>query len=72
VAPPRLGSSPLRAVAALPTDYGVLCLAFALLALPGPFLAAYTVLFAGSAGYLALALVKWFRDMRALDAKVGT
>jgi phosphatidylglycerophosphate synthase len=64
-------TSTLRSLAVLPTDYGVLCLAFALLGLPRAFLACYTVLFAGTAGYLALAVVKWFRDMQALDAEVG-
>ena len=45
----------------------MLCLIFVLLAWPTAFFIAYTLLFAGSAGYLLLAAVKWFRDMRALD-----
>lgn len=63
-------SSPslLRSLLVIPTDYGVLCLIFLLLGWPTAFFAAYTVLFAGSAGFLLLAVVKWFRDMRALDA----
>lgn len=61
----------LRRLVVLPTDYGVLCLAFALVALPTAFLVAYTVLAAGSAGYLALALVKWRRDMVALGRAGG-
>jgi phosphatidylglycerophosphate synthase len=68
---PGARTSTLRSLAVLPTDYGVLCLAFALLGLPRAFLACYTVLFVGTAGYLALAVVKWFRDMQALDAEVG-
>lgn len=59
--------STLRALLKVPTDYGILCLLFALLGAPGAFLAGYVLLFAGSAGYLALALVKWFGDVRALD-----
>ena len=59
--------STLRALLKVPTDYGVLCLLFALLGAPVAFLAGYTLLFVGSAGYLALAVVKWFRDVRELD-----
>ena len=67
---PGLAASTLRSLLVMPTDYGVLCLTFVLLGWPTAFLAAYTVLFAGSAGYLFLACVKWFREMRALDAAV--
>ena len=59
-------SSTLRSLAVLPTDYGVLCLAFALLATPRAFLAVYAVLGAGTAAYTLLAAVKWFRELRAL------
>jgi len=67
-ADPARAASTIRSLLVIPTDYGVLCLIFLLLGWPTAFLAAYTVLFAGSAGYLLLACVKWFRDMRALDA----
>ena len=60
--------SALRSLAVLPTDYGVLCLAFALLAVPRVFLATYAVLAAGTAGYTVLAAIKWFRELRALGA----
>jgi hypothetical protein len=50
----------------VPTDYGVLCFVFLLLGLPAVFFAVYAVLFVLNAGYLALALVKWFRDMTAI------
>lgn len=66
-ADPGHAASTLRSLLVVPTDYGVLCLIFLLLAWPVAFLAAYTVLFLGSAGYLALACVKWYRDMVALD-----
>lgn len=58
--------SALRSVLVAPTDYGVLCLAFLLLGAPLLFLAAYTVLFLATAVYLALASVKWFREMGRL------
>ncbi|MGZ4737131.1 MAG: CDP-alcohol phosphatidyltransferase family protein [Acidimicrobiia bacterium] len=59
-------ASPVSAVLKLPHDYGVLCWVFVLLGAPDLFLAAYGFLFAFNAGYLALALVKWYREMRAL------
>lgn len=64
---PNRAASTLRSLLVLPTDYGVLCLIFLLLGWPIVFYSAYGVLFVGSAGYLLLACVKWFRDMRALD-----
>lgn len=67
---PRPGgpaTSPLRSLAAVPTDYGVLCLAFLLLALPTAFLVCYTVLFVGTTAYLLAAVVAWFREMQGLD-----
>lgn len=60
-------TSPLRSLVAVPTDYGVLCLAFLLLAAPRAFLGCYTVLFAGTTAYLLAALVAWFHQMQALD-----
>jgi phosphatidylglycerophosphate synthase len=60
--------SRLRAVLVLPVDYGILCLVFLLAAWPAVFLTAYGVLFAGTAGYLALASVKWFGEMGRLTA----
>src|SRR6478752_5709290 len=64
---PGRSASTLRSLLVIPTDYGVLCLIFLLLAWPNAFFVGYALLFAGSAGYLLLACVKWFRDMRALD-----
>jgi phosphatidylglycerophosphate synthase len=63
---PAQASTPLRALLGLPTDYGVLCLAFVLLGVPTAFFAVYTALFAANLLYLVLALVKWFGDMRRL------
>lgn len=56
----------LRSVLVLPTDYGVLCLAFLLLGAPVVFAWVYTALIAATAGYLALAAVKWRREIRAM------
>jgi phosphatidylglycerophosphate synthase len=58
----------LRSVLVIPTDYGLLCLAFLLLGSPRVFLAVYTVLMAATAGFLLLASVKWFREMQGLRA----
>jgi phosphatidylglycerophosphate synthase len=56
-------SSVIRSLRNLPTDYGVLGLLFVLFGTPWLFVPAYTVLFAAAVGYLALASVKWFREM---------
>jgi phosphatidylglycerophosphate synthase len=58
----------IRSLLVIPTDYGVLCLIFLLLGRPTLFFGAYTVLFAGTAAFMCLASIKWFRDMQALDA----
>lgn len=63
--------SNVRSLLVIPTDYGVLCIVFVLLGAPMAFFGVYTFLFVCNAGFLALALVKWFRDMRALDAPLG-
>jgi phosphatidylglycerophosphate synthase len=68
---PSERASSLALFAKLPHDYGVLCWSFVLIGAPNAFLAVYTFLFAFNAAYLALALVKWFREMRALDAMVA-
>jgi phosphatidylglycerophosphate synthase len=60
-------ASPVSLFLKLPHDYGVLCWTFALLGAPLLFVRVYGVLFAFNATYLALALVKWFREMRAYD-----
>jgi phosphatidylglycerophosphate synthase len=60
--------STLRSLLVLPTDYGVLCLAFLLFGSRPAFLAAYGLLLAANAGYLLAALVKWYRDIAALGS----
>lgn len=59
-------SSALRSLLVIPTDYGFLCVAFALLGASTVFFGVYTLFFAAYAGFLLLAVVKWFRDMDAL------
>jgi phosphatidylglycerophosphate synthase len=63
----RGGSTPLRSLLGLPTDYGLLIWVFVLLGAPVVFFAAYALLFLAQLGYLVLALPKWFRDIAALD-----
>jgi phosphatidylglycerophosphate synthase len=63
--------SVLLALAKVPTDYGVLCLVFALLGAGQVFVILYWLLFLASAAYLAVALVVWYRRMVALDANVS-
>ncbi|WP_417216886.1 CDP-alcohol phosphatidyltransferase family protein [Arthrobacter sp.] len=60
------GSSPLRSVLLLPTDYGILCLSFALWGSPVVFTGVYSLLFLACAMFLVLAASKWFRDMKKL------
>ncbi|WP_406832157.1 CDP-alcohol phosphatidyltransferase family protein [Pedococcus sp. KACC 23699] len=63
-APQRPEGAPLlRSLLSAPTDYGLLCVAFVLWAWPAAFLAVYGVLLLGTAGYLALGLPKWFRQL---------
>lgn len=65
---PRTGSTLRRSVLSVPTDYGIICLAFIVLSVPLVFLALYTFLFVANAGYFALAARKWFGDMTALGS----
>jgi phosphatidylglycerophosphate synthase len=55
-----------RSLRNLPTDYGLLACVFVLLGVPAAFVPAYTVLFLAAATFLALASVKWFREMGRL------
>lgn len=63
----RGATSTVRSLLVVPTDYGFLCLAFALCGLPQVFFPLYGVFFVANAGFLGLAVVKWFHDMQALD-----
>jgi phosphatidylglycerophosphate synthase len=61
------GRSRLRSLVLVPTDYGFLCMLFVLLGFPVLFFVAYTAFFVANAAHLALASVKWFRDMGRLS-----
>lgn len=64
----RGGGTLGRSMLLVPTDYGVLCLAFVLWGWTAGFLAAYTALAVANAAFLALAAVKWFREMGDVEA----
>lgn len=57
-----------RSLLALPTDYGVLALSTVLLGAPHLFVGVYAALLLGTAGYLALASGRWFREMARLPS----
>lgn len=61
--------NPWRTWLLLPVDYGTLCLVFVLVAWPPAFLAAYSLMLVASGGALALALGKWWAELRAIDAE---
>lgn len=57
----------ITSLAKLPTDYGVLCLVFVLLSLPLAFMGVYTLMAACTVAYTGAVLIKWSRQVRALD-----
>jgi phosphatidylglycerophosphate synthase len=57
-------SSRLYALAVIPTDYGVLCLAFGLLWWQTGFVVVYAALLLANAAFLLLALAKWFGELK--------
>ncbi len=59
-------SSTAYSLAVLPTDYGLLCVVLGLVAWPAVFVPAYGLLFLANAGFVALALPKWYREIRRL------
>ncbi|MQY03995.1 CDP-alcohol phosphatidyltransferase family protein [Actinomadura macrotermitis] len=66
-APPAAAPSALRSLLVIPTDYGLLCVAFLLLGAKAVFLPLYALIFAGNLLFLMAAAVKWFREVAALD-----
>lgn len=63
------GSSSLAySLAVLPTEYGVLTLAFLAWAVPPAFAAIYTSLFIVNVCFLVLALPRWYREVRSYGA----
>lgn len=63
----RGGASVVRSLLLLPTDFGVLLLAFVLWGWTPVFLGAYTLLLLAATAFLVLAAAKWFREMSAID-----
>jgi hypothetical protein len=53
----------------IPTDYGLFCLVFLVWGFRDVYAVVYGLLFLANAAFLALALRKWFRDMRALGER---
>lgn len=66
-APKKGIASPLMSLAKLPTDYGFLALVFFTLGAPVVFRWLYTLMFACTAAYTLLVLVRWARGIAALD-----
>ena len=64
----RGGSSPVRSLLMLPTDYGFLCLAFVTWGWFDVFAVLYALFALAAVVFWAAALTKWFRDMAAVDA----
>ncbi|HLS32138.1 MAG TPA: CDP-alcohol phosphatidyltransferase family protein [Brevibacterium sp.] len=62
----RGGGTLRRSLLLLPTDFGLVCLVFVLWGRPAIFIAAYGLLAAVAAAFLALAAVKWYREMGTL------
>ncbi|MCK2035587.1 CDP-alcohol phosphatidyltransferase family protein [Microbacterium sp. SSW1-49] len=60
------GSSPLRAILGIPTDYGTWCFAFVLWGWTAGFMVVYTLLALAALLYLGAAVVIWFRKMKSL------
>jgi CDP-diacylglycerol--serine O-phosphatidyltransferase len=55
--------SVLRSLLSAPTDYGLLCVVFLTFAYSQVFTVLYGLMLLGTAGHLALALPKWYRDI---------
>lgn len=63
------GGSIVRSLVLLPTDYGLLMLAFVVWGWTAAFVTIYTLLFTACALFLVAAATKWFRDMKRIDAE---
>jgi phosphatidylglycerophosphate synthase len=58
--------SVLRSLVVAPTDYGVLCILFALFAWRDGFAVVYGMMLVGTVLFMAAALPKWFREASAM------
>ncbi|MGP9538171.1 CDP-alcohol phosphatidyltransferase family protein [Brachybacterium sp. AOP43-C2-M15] len=65
----RGGGTLTRSLLVLPTDFGLVCLVFVLWGWTSVFLVAYGLLALVSVAFLAMAAVKWFREMGSLGAR---
>jgi phosphatidylglycerophosphate synthase len=59
---PRAGGG-IRSLLVLPTDYGVLCIAFLLFGAPTVFVPVYGLLFVANVAFALVALPKWFVEI---------
>lgn len=64
----RGGGTLVRSLVLLPTDFGLVCLVFVLWGWTPAFLIGYGLLCAAAVLFLALATVKWFREIGRLGA----
>jgi len=69
--PPR-GSGMLQTLVAIPTDYGIVCLAFAVFGWRELFVVVYTALFAAHTLVLLAVLARWWRELRSIDATIAS
>ena len=65
------GGGLFQTIAAIPTDYGILCVVFLSFGYRPVFLVLYGLMFLGHALVLCGTLVKWWRDLRAIDASAS-
>ncbi|GAB3927507.1 CDP-alcohol phosphatidyltransferase family protein [Kribbella albertanoniae] len=69
--PNQRGDSVLKSLLIAPTDYGVLCLVFLAFGTQSLFAVLYGALLAINLLFLAAAVVKWYREMAALQPVRG-
>ena len=55
----------LYSLAVVPTDYGLLCVAFLLLGLPAVFAPVYALFLLANVVFLAVGLRRWSRELRS-------
>ncbi|MEP6842634.1 MAG: CDP-alcohol phosphatidyltransferase family protein [Pseudolysinimonas sp.] len=68
----RTGAGVLQTLVALPTDYGILCLVFLFFGWRPSFIVLYALIFAAHTLVLSGVLVKWWRELNALDRHSGS
>jgi phosphatidylglycerophosphate synthase len=61
----------LQTIVAIPTDYAVLCMSFAFLGFHQIFVVIYFLLFAAESLVTAAVLVRWWRELRRIDANAA-